>query len=98
GGHFGTVHESPFEPPTDDRYFVEQTPGYNWGATKQAGEPDHAGDPGGASVWYSWTPTESGEARISLQSSGGPKLLALYRGSTLSELVPVGSISEAGTR
>jgi hypothetical protein len=98
GGRFSKVHESPFEPPTDDRYFVEQTPGYNWGATKQAGEPDHAGDPGGASVWYSWTPAESGEARISLQSSGGPKLLALYSGSSLSELDPVGSISEAGTR
>lgn len=98
GDHFSKVNESPFEPPNDDRYLVEQTPGYNWGATKQAGEPDHAGDPGGASVWYSWTPAESGEARISLQSSGGPKLLALYSGSALSELVPVGSISEAGTR
>jgi hypothetical protein len=98
GEHFSEAHESPFEPPTDDRYFVEQTPGYNWGATKQAGEPDHAGDPGGASVWYAFTPAESGEARISLQSSGGPKLLALYSGSSLSELVPVGSISEAGTR
>ncbi len=98
GGHFDTVHESPFEPPTDDRYLVEQTPGYNWGATKQAGEPDHAGDPGGASVWYSWTPAESGEARISLQGSGGPKLLALYSGSSLSGLVPVASISEAGER
>lgn len=98
GERFSEAHESPFEPPTDDRYFVEQTPGYNWGATKQAGEPDHAGDPGGASVWYSWTPAESGEARISLQSSGGPKLLALYSGSSLSELAPDGSISEAGTR
>ena len=26
------------------------------GASKQPGEPDHAGDSGGASVWYSWTP------------------------------------------
>ena len=24
-------------------------------ATKQAGEPDHAGNPGGASVWFKWT-------------------------------------------
>ncbi len=98
GERFSNARESPFEPPTGDRYFVEQTPGYNWGASKQPGEPDHAGDPGGASVWYSWTPAESGEARISLQSSGGPKLLALYNGSSLSKLVPVGSISEAGTR
>jgi hypothetical protein len=91
GTHFMSMRESPFEEPNEDRYFWEQTIGYNWGATKQADEPDHAGDPGGASVWYSWTPTESGEARISLQGAGGPKLLALYRGSVLDELVPVAS-------
>jgi hypothetical protein len=97
GGHFSETHESPFEPPTDDRYFVEQTPGYNWDATKEPGEPDHGGDPGGASVWYSWTPVESGEARISMQGYGGPKLLALYGGSSLTSLVPIASISEVGT-
>jgi hypothetical protein len=98
GEHFAGVRESPFEEPNDDRYFVEQTPGYNWGATKQEGEPAHAGDPGGASVWYAFTPAESGEVRISLQGAGGPKLLALYGGSSLSGLVPVASISEAGAQ
>jgi hypothetical protein len=98
GERFAGVRESPFEEPNDDRYFVEQTPGYNWGATKQEGEPDHAGDPGGASVWYALTPAESGEVRISLQGAGGPKLLALYSGSSLSELVPVSSTSEAGAQ
>jgi len=29
-------------------------------ATKEAGEPNHAGNPGGASVWFSWTPATSG--------------------------------------
>jgi hypothetical protein len=91
GNNFQPVHQNPFEPPNDDRYFVEQTRGYNWGATKQEGEPDHAGDPGGASVWYAWKPTESGKARFSLQSAGGPKLLALYSGSSLDDLVPVAS-------
>jgi hypothetical protein len=91
GTHFQSMRESPFEEPNEDRYLYEHTVGYNWGATKQPGEPDHAGDPGGASVWYSFTPAESGEARISLQGAGGPKLLALYRGSALGELEPVGS-------
>jgi hypothetical protein len=91
GSSFLEMRESPFEEPNDDRYFWEATNGYNWGATKEAGEPDHAGDPGGASVWYAWTPLESGEARISLQGAGSPKLLALYRGSTLAELIPVTS-------
>src|SRR5712671_5616442 len=29
----------------------------NTAATKEAGEPDHAGDPGGKSLWYCWTAT-----------------------------------------
>ena len=91
GGGFHQVGHNPFEEPTDEEFFAEQTPGYNWGATKQAGEADHAGDPGGASVWYAWTPPASGEASISLQGSGGPKLLALYEGSALTELVPIAS-------
>lgn len=33
--------------------------GTNLGATKEAGEPAHGGDPGSASVWYKYTaPTE----------------------------------------
>ena len=38
--------------------------GTNLEATKEAGEPDHAGDPGGHSVWFSWTPTSTGPVRI----------------------------------
>lgn len=91
GGQFHEIHQSPFEEPSEEEFFIEQTPGYNWGATKEAGEPDHAGDPGGASVWYAWTPPASGEATISLQGSGGPKLLALYEGSALAQLMPIAS-------
>lgn len=85
--------ESPFEPPTDDRYFRGGVHGYNWGATKQPGEPDHAGNPGGASVWYSLTPRESGELWLSVPTYGGVDgtLLALYEGSTLATLRPIGA-------
>lgn len=38
----------------------------NSGATKQAGEPDHGGNPGGSSVWYSWAAPASGRATISI--------------------------------
>jgi hypothetical protein len=34
--------------------------GTNIGATKQLGEPNHATSPGGASIWYSWTPPSTG--------------------------------------
>ena len=38
----------------------------NAGATKQADEPNHGGNPGGSSVWYSWTAPATGRATISL--------------------------------
>jgi len=37
----------------------------NAGATKEAGEPDHLGNPGGSSVWYSWTASASGRVTLS---------------------------------
>ncbi len=37
----------------------------NAGATKEIGEPDHLGNPGGSSVWYSWTAPASGRVTLS---------------------------------
>jgi hypothetical protein len=37
----------------------------NAGATKQSGEPDHLGNPGGSSVWFSWTAPASGRVTLS---------------------------------
>jgi hypothetical protein len=71
--------------------------GENVLATKQPGEPDHAGDPGGRSVWYSWTPDVSGQAVITactFESEFEP-LLAVYTGSSLGQLQPIASGEEA---
>jgi hypothetical protein len=87
------IEEEVHEEPGGGRRFMVLTDGYNWNATKEPGEPDHAGDPGGASVWYSWTAPESGEATIGY-GVGGPGLLAVYTGSALDELTPVASTSE----
>ena len=38
----------------------------NAGATKELGEPNHSGNPGGSSVWYSWTAPASGRATLSV--------------------------------
>src|SRR5204863_236523 len=38
--------------------------GTNVGATKETGEPSHAGNAGGHSVWWSWTAPGSGQATI----------------------------------
>ena len=37
----------------------------NAGATKQAGEPDHAGNSGGSSVWFVWTAPATGRVTLS---------------------------------
>jgi hypothetical protein len=59
------------------------------GATKEAGEPDHAGDPGGGSLWWTWTPMRSGRVFISTAGSSIDTLLAVYTGDSVDALVPV---------
>jgi hypothetical protein len=92
-GPYADVRANPFTEPGVTE-LIKQIFGYNWGATAEAGEPEHAGVPGGASVWYRWTPPASGEARLDLQYSGGPSLLTLYSGSTLTGLTPLGSTTQ----
>lgn len=52
-----------------DRSPIPGTPatilGSNFGATKETGEPDHAGITGGHSVWWSWTAPSNGVYFIS---------------------------------
>ncbi len=59
--------------------------GYTWGASKQMGEPDHGGDPGGASVWYEWTAPTSGTARLTACCGWAP-LLGVYTGDQVDAL------------
>jgi hypothetical protein len=63
--------------------------GFNWNATKEAGEPNHGGDPGGASVWYAWTAPKSGKAELGACSSSFDFFLGLYTGSSVDALTPV---------
>lgn len=58
-------------------------------ATKQLGEPAHAGDLGGASVWFKWTAPEAGTARFATCGSSFDTLLAIYTGSSVRALTPV---------
>jgi hypothetical protein len=61
----------------------------NRGATKELGEGNHAGNAGGASVWWSWTAPENGLVTISTQGSDFDTLLAVYTGDALNSLVLV---------
>jgi hypothetical protein len=68
--------------------------GTNVDATKEPGEPDHAGDPGGHSIWYVWTAPTSGTFRATgfLDDSSGAcnnELVAVYTGSAVSALTAV---------
>jgi len=60
-------------------------------ATKEAGEPDHAGDQGGKSVWYTWTPGFAGTASIDTNGSSFDTLLAVYTGTSVSGLTTIAS-------
>ena len=60
-------------------------------ATKQFGEPLHAGNLGGKSLWYSFTPTEDGELDLLTRGSNFDTLLGVYNGEKVTALDLVGS-------
>lgn len=69
----------------------------NVNATKETGEPNHAGGTGGKSVWWSWTPSSSGIASIDTHGSNLDTLLAVYTGTALDSLVIVAANDNDGT-
>ncbi len=60
--------------------------GSNSGATKELGEPNHGGDTGGASVWWTWRAPTSGNVRVSTTGSNFDTLLGIYTGSSVGAL------------
>ena len=69
--------------------------GTNKDATKEAGEPNHAGKLGGVSVWYRWTAPASGKATISTCESDFDTLVAVYTGSAVNALTAVAANDDA---
>lgn len=63
--------------------------GYNPGATKQTGEPDHADRPCSTSVWYKWVAPASGNARFDTNGSSFDTICAVYTGSSVAALTEV---------
>jgi subtilisin-like proprotein convertase family protein len=68
----------------------------NASASKQPGEPNHAGNPGGKSVWFQWTAPSSGTWVFDTYGSGFDTLLAVYIGSTLDALTLVAENDDSG--
>ncbi len=67
----------------------------NRGATQESGEPNHADQIGGASVWYQWTAPASGTATFDTRGSIFDTLLAVYTAKTTppqtNALIPIAS-------
>jgi hypothetical protein len=94
----------PTLPPLNDNFVNAQVvtgsvfivSGINLGATRETGEPNHAGNGGGASVWYSWTAPSSGNFTLDTIGSDFQTLLAVYTGSSVNSLTAVASNSGGG--
>ena len=65
--------------------------GSNGGAGKESGEPNHFGNPGGASVWYSWTAPGTGSVTFDTYGSDYDTVLAVYTGSSVTALSHIAS-------
>lgn len=65
-------------------------------ATLEPGEPNHAGKPGGKSIWYSWRAPRTGIATFSAVGSAFDTLLAVYTGSTVTNLTLIESDEDRG--
>src|SRR5215468_2668870 len=72
------------------------TAGSSVGATKELGEPNHAGNPGGSSVWYSWTAPASGTLSFDTAGSTFDTVLAAYTGTSVGALTPLASNDDSG--
>ena len=96
----------PFDPGSDNDMFANaitisgtsgQATGSNVGATKESGEPNHAGNSGGASIWWYWTAPATGQMTIDTFGSSFDTLLAVYTGSSVGSLTPIASNDVSGS-
>ena len=64
-------------------------------ASKEFGEPEHAGNAGGASVWYKFKAPYDGKITIDILESGFDTLMGMYIGKTLNTLKEITSNDDA---
>lgn len=67
------------------------TTGYNTNATKESGEPSHAGSTGTHSVWWKWTAPTAGSMAIDTLGSRFDTVLAVYTGTAVNNLTAIAS-------
>jgi len=64
-------------------------------ATKEIGEPNHAGSFGGHSAWWKFTPASDGILTVSTTNSTFDTVMAIYTGNTVGGLTNVASNDDA---
>ena len=72
------------------------TTGTTLSASKENGEPAHAGNAGTGSVWWSWTAPAAGEVVLRTDGSTFDTLLAVYTGSAVNALTLVAANDDHG--
>lgn len=60
-------------------------------ATKESGEPNHASEAGGASVWWKWTANYNGSLEVKTAGTSFDTVLAAYTGTAVNALTLVAS-------
>ena len=70
--------------------------GNNTNATREAGEPNHAGKFGNHSVWLAWIAPANGVATFNTRGSSFDTLLAVYTGTSLGALTVVAANDDEG--
>lgn len=90
-----TLNQNPFNDSFAACEFIGGSTGTttdsNRSATKEPGEPNHAGDPGGHSIWYCWTAPNTGSVTFDTVGSTFDTLLAVYTGNSLGSLTHIAS-------
>ncbi|OYY92507.1 MAG: hypothetical protein B7Y41_15595 [Hydrogenophilales bacterium 28-61-23] len=70
--------------------------GWNLNATKETGEPNHAGNSGGKSVWWKWVAPAAGTLTVNSHGSAIDTLLGIYTGGSVSTLTTAASNDNDG--
>ncbi|HKO75262.1 MAG TPA: hypothetical protein VJU01_08095 [Gaiellaceae bacterium] len=90
-------------PPNDDFASASTLTGENGelvatskDATKEAGEPNHAGEAGGASVWFTWTAARNGTLTVWTVQPTFDTVIAGYTGSAVDSLAELASNDDFG--
>jgi hypothetical protein len=70
--------------------------GSNVGATKEIGEPNHDGNPGGSSIWYAWTAPAAGTVTFDTVGSSFDTVLGAYTGTSVGALTQLAADDDSG--